>query len=86
MHSHLHTPYNANCEDIMNALDECHARGFLYKVMGNCNETKRQVNKCLAAERYARAKRNREDAKENRKRIEQIWAKERALEKGEAQA
>lgn len=70
----------------MNALDECHARGFLYKVMGNCNETKRQVNKCLAAERYARAKRNREDAKENRKRIEQIWAKERALEKGEAQA
>ncbi|BDD55791.1 hypothetical protein MPDQ_007964 [Monascus purpureus] len=86
MHSHLHTPYNANCEDIMNALDECHARGFLYKVMGNCNETKRQVNKCLAAERYARAKRNREDAKENRKRIEQIWAKERELEKGEAQA
>ncbi|KAJ5155301.1 UPF0287-domain-containing protein [Penicillium capsulatum] len=80
MHSHLHTPYNINCEEIMTALDECHARGFLYKALGNCNDIKRDVNKCLASERYDRAKRNRDEARGNRRRIEDIWARERALE------
>ncbi|RAL02388.1 COX assembly mitochondrial protein [Aspergillus ibericus CBS 121593] len=84
MHSHLHTPYNANCEEIMTALDECHARGFLHKALGGCNDVKRDVNKCLAAERYLRAKRNRDQAKENRKKIERIWADEKALEEGGA--
>ncbi|KAI9371995.1 UPF0287-domain-containing protein [Aspergillus egyptiacus] len=83
MHSHLHTPYNANCEEIMTALDECHARGFLHKALGNCNDIKRDVNKCLAGERYQRAKRNRDEAREKRKRIEKIWAEERAVASGE---
>ncbi|KAL1956338.1 hypothetical protein VTO42DRAFT_7421 [Malbranchea cinnamomea] len=73
MHSHLHTPYNINCEEIMTALDECHARGFLYKAIGGCNEVKREVNRCLGKERYERAKKNRENARENRARIEKIW-------------
>ncbi|KAJ5132942.1 hypothetical protein N7448_007100 [Penicillium atrosanguineum] len=80
MHSHLHTPYNVNCEEIMTALDECHAKGFLWKAVGNCNDIKREVNKCLSAERYDRAKRNREEARSNRRRIEDIWAKERAID------
>ncbi|RDW70780.1 COX assembly mitochondrial protein [Aspergillus mulundensis] len=82
MHSHLHTPYNINCEEIMTALDECHAQGFLHKALGNCNDIKRDVNKCLAGERYERAKRNRDDARERRKRIEKIWADERAAAMG----
>ncbi|EAS33713.3 uncharacterized protein CIMG_04737 [Coccidioides immitis RS] len=73
MHSHLHTKDNINCEEIMNALDECHARGFLYKAVGGCNEVKREVNRCLGAERFKRAKKNRDTARENRSRIEQIW-------------
>ncbi|EFW15334.1 hypothetical protein D8B26_008106 [Coccidioides posadasii str. Silveira] len=73
MHSHLHTKDNINCEEIMNALDECHARGFLYKAIGGCNEVKREVNRCLGAERFKRAKKNRDMARENRSRIEQIW-------------
>lgn len=68
----------------MNALDECHARGFIYKALGNCNDIKRDVNKCLSAERYARAKKNRDVARDNRKRIEQIWGEERVNEKGPA--
>lgn len=64
----------------MTALDECHARGFIYKALGNCNEVKREVNRCLAAERYDRAKRNRDQARSNRRRIEDIWAKERELD------
>ena len=66
----------------MNALDECHARGFLYKAWGNCNEAKQAVNKCLSDARWARAKRNRDSAREKRKRVEQLWADERAFEKG----
>jgi COX assembly protein 2 len=66
----------------MTALDECHARGFLYKALGNCNDIKRDVNKCLSEERWARAKRNRDQAREKRKRVEQLWADERAFERG----
>lgn len=66
----------------MTALDECHARGFLYKALGNCNDIKREVNRCLASERYERAKRNRDQARDNRKRIERIWQQERVYEKG----
>lgn len=73
---------STDCEEIMTALDECHARGFLHKALGNCNDIKRDVNKCLAAERYQRAKKNRDQARDNRKRIEKIWAEERALEQG----
>lgn len=66
----------------MTALDQCHAQGFLHKALGNCNDIKREVNRCLAGERYERAKRNRDDAREKRKRIEKIWADERAVESG----
>lgn len=69
-----------DCEEIMTALDECHARGFLYKALGNCNDVKREVNRCLGAERYVRAKRNRDQARENRKKMERIWAEERVFE------
>jgi COX assembly protein 2 len=64
----------------MTALDECHARGFLWKVMGQCNDIKREVNRCLGAERMERAKRNREKARDKRSRIEKIWADERERE------
>ena len=57
----------------MAALEECHARGFLHKVLGNCTNAKREVNKCLRAERLERAARNRKEAKEKRKKIEAIW-------------
>jgi COX assembly mitochondrial protein 2 len=59
----------------MNALDECHARGFLYKATGGCNEIKREVNKCLSGERGKKSMKNRETALERRLRIEAVWAK-----------
>ena len=57
----------------MAALDECHAQGFLHKMTGMCNDAKREVNKCLRAERLERTAKNREKAKEKRARIERIW-------------
>ncbi|KAI9879967.1 MAG: hypothetical protein M1830_006275 [Pleopsidium flavum] len=57
----------------MAMLDECHARGFLYKAIGGCNRAKRDVNMCLRAERLERTKRNRERAKVERERVVEKW-------------
>lgn len=59
----------------MNALDECHARGFLYKATGGCNDIKREVNRCLSGERTKKSIKNRETGLQKRQRIEAVWAK-----------
>ena len=59
----------------MTALEECHARGFLYKATGGCNDLKREVNKCLSGERSKKSRKNRETGLERRVRIEAVWAK-----------
>lgn len=53
----------------MTALEECHARGFFYAAVGMCNDVKREVNKCLRAERLDRTARNREKARQERARL-----------------
>lgn len=58
----------------MNILDECHARGFLWKAMGQCNDAKTQVNKCLRAQRLERTRLNREAAKAKSQAIKEKWA------------
>lgn len=57
----------------MALLDECHARGFLWKAMGMCNDAKTNVNKCLRAQRLERTKANREAAKIKREKTEALW-------------
>lgn len=54
-------------------LDECHARGFLYKAVGMCNQAKHDVNMCLRAERLERTRKNREKAKAERARVKAMW-------------
>ncbi|MCJ1228394.1 hypothetical protein MMC12_005055 [Toensbergia leucococca] len=73
MHPHLHTKDNRGCEEVMQVLDECHARGFLYKSIGMCNKAKEDVNMCLRAERLERTARNRDLAKRERERIKRVW-------------
>lgn len=51
--------------------------------MGQCNDIKRDVNRCLGAERAKRAKQNRDRAMERRARVEKLWAEERLRESGE---
>jgi len=58
----------------MAALDECHARGFLWKSIGMCNDAKTAVNKCLRAQRLDRTKANREAAKAKNEQIRSKWA------------
>lgn len=58
---------------MMQILDECHAQGFLHKVIGGCNNAKREVNKCLRAERLERTARNRREAKRKNEAIKAVW-------------
>ena len=57
----------------MAALDECHAKGFLHKMIGSCNKAKREVDKCLRVERLERTAKNREKAREKKERIQAAW-------------
>lgn len=59
----------------MAILDECHARGFMWKAIGMCNGAKTNVNRCLRAQRLERTAKNREMAKEKRKEREDMWRK-----------
>ena len=63
----------SGCEKVMAALEECHAQGFLHKMIGGCNDAKRDVNLCLRAERLERSAKNREKSKEKNERVKRIW-------------
>ncbi|KAH8890881.1 UPF0287-domain-containing protein [Thozetella sp. PMI_491] len=73
MHPHLHTKDNIGCEAIMNAFEECHAKGFLWKSMGMCNGMKEELSRCLRAERVKHQSENRTTAQEKRDKIRQAW-------------
>lgn len=61
------------CEEVIAILEECHARGFIWKMFGNCTDAKTKVNMCLRAQRLERTRKNREDAKAKREHIKQVW-------------
>lgn len=58
---------------MIQALEDCHARGFLHKAVGLCNAAKRDVTLCLRAERLERTRKNREAAKAKRQQTEEVW-------------
>jgi COX assembly protein 2 len=74
MHPHLHNEQAKYCEDVIAVLEECHARGFIYKMFGNCSDAKHKVNMCLRAQRLERTRDNREKAKQKREQIKKVWA------------
>lgn len=57
----------------MTALEECHARGFMWKSLGMCNDSKQQVILCLRAERLKRTATNRAVAKVKREKVKKVW-------------
>jgi COX assembly protein 2 len=63
-----------DCGDVIAILEECHARGFMWKVFGNCTDAKHKVNLCLRAQRLDRTAMNRQIAKEKREHIKKVWA------------
>ncbi|KAH8910807.1 UPF0287-domain-containing protein [Coniochaeta sp. PMI_546] len=73
MHPHLHTKDNLGCEEVMVALEQCHAQGFMWKAMGMCNDAKTELSKCLRAERVKMQAANRSGRSEKQDRVRQLW-------------
>jgi len=57
----------------MNALEECHAKGFLWKSMGMCNDAKQALSLCLRAERAKRVSTNRDNTQDKNAKIRAAW-------------
>jgi COX assembly protein 2 len=57
----------------MLALEECHARGFVWKAAGMCNDAKKQLVDCLRAERAKNQDENRNGVQDKQSRIRQKW-------------
>lgn len=57
----------------MNALEECHDRGFLWKSIGMCNGAKEALSACLRAERRKRQDNNRDKAEDKKAKIRAAW-------------
>jgi len=57
----------------MNALEECHAKGFMWKAMGMCNGAKQDLVQCLKAERWKSQSANRGSSPDKKEKIRQIW-------------
>lgn len=57
----------------MVAFEECHARGFLWKSMGMCNELKEELAACLRAERFKTQKINQSSVADKKAIIRQKW-------------
>lgn len=56
----------------MAALEECHAKGFVWKAAGMCNDTKKALIKCLREERSRSQDSNRNDD-DKRSKVRQKW-------------
>lgn len=61
---------HTECEDVMVALEECHARGFLHKATGGCNDAKDKLTQCLKGARARRTEANRAAARAKREERE----------------
>ncbi|CAK9782568.1 UPF0287-domain-containing protein [Cutaneotrichosporon oleaginosum] len=76
MHAPLGVPERQiACADLIQALEECHARGTIAKFFGACNDQKLALNMCLRKERVDRTTRNREASKERNRKKEEAWAR-----------
>ncbi|CAK7202528.1 hypothetical protein SEUCBS139899_005252 [Sporothrix eucalyptigena] len=73
MHPHLDAERHAGCAEVMQAFEECHAKGFLWKSAGMCNEAKSKLSLCLKAERSKQVRANRTDAQEKRDKVRALW-------------
>ncbi|CAH0049818.1 unnamed protein product [Clonostachys solani] len=69
MHPHLHTKNAMACDEVITALEECHAQGFLHKAVGSCNSAKEAVDVCLRAQRAKVQADNRATAMAKREKL-----------------
>ncbi|KAI8989401.1 hypothetical protein BDB01DRAFT_718775 [Pilobolus umbonatus] len=73
MHPPLEAHKQEGCDDVIEALDQCHRAGTFNRFIGTCNSAKRAVDECLKKEFLAMRAANKGKTLEKRKRMEEIW-------------
>ncbi|VEU20403.1 DEKNAAC101384 [Brettanomyces naardenensis] len=71
MHSIIDREKNFECEDIIQALEECHKQGFMAKAFGKCTPVKQQLSMCLHETRMAEQRKKILQQREKIKSFEQ---------------
>lgn len=71
MHPQLDKNRFAECEQLMDALEECHKKEFLKQAMGMCNFEKDQLTRCLHRVRLDDSKDRIRISREKQKKFEQ---------------
>ncbi|OAV85683.1 hypothetical protein, variant 1 [Puccinia triticina 1-1 BBBD Race 1] len=73
MHPHLTGNKVEACGPIIEALHQCHQSGFWTYYTGGCNDIRRQLDKCLHAERMARSSAHVKEGRKKRQELEKVW-------------
>ncbi|ORZ38181.1 hypothetical protein BCR44DRAFT_116357 [Catenaria anguillulae PL171] len=73
MHPTLDNPHLITCQEIIKALNECHATSGWKKYFGACNDLKHKLNQCLTEDYVARRAVNAAEAKKRRDKAEKVW-------------
>lgn len=73
MHPPLTKHKHPGCYDLIVALEECHAQGFLSRFSGSCNATKKELSMCLREERLSSQRANQVKARDRNRKAEAVW-------------
>ncbi|CAO1627585.1 unnamed protein product [Parajaminaea phylloscopi] len=74
MHPHLVQGKQIRCGELIAALDECHNRGMMSRMLGSCNGIKHELNMCLREERLERTAKHVEESRSKAAEKKKLWA------------
>lgn len=83
MHPLLDKDRFNNCEDLIDALEECHRSPFYETFLGKCSDIKLQLSKCLHENRLANDREQILQRREKNKVLDEKKKQREALEWGE---
>jgi COX assembly protein 2 len=71
-----------DCGDIVKALEECQAQGFMSRAFGKCDTVQNELNLCLRRERLERQALHFKEANAKRQDLQKKWKELEAEEFG----
>ncbi|XP_068676018.1 COX assembly mitochondrial protein 2 homolog [Montipora capricornis] len=76
MHPSLAPHLHSDCLEIIKQLHRCHDEHPLGKFFGKCNDLKRALDTCLKEEDLRKRRKNLEDARRKRKKLQEFCSEE----------
>ncbi|KAK2556685.1 COX assembly mitochondrial protein 2-like protein [Acropora cervicornis] len=76
MHPSLAPHLHSECLKIIEQLHRCHEEHPVSKFLGKCNDIKRALNVCLKEEDLRKRRKNLEEARRKRKKLQEFCSDE----------